>query len=160
MMEFLSESLLVQVHAPPSDAAKAILTPDALRLIGVLHSTFAGRREALLEKRRCRQAEFDAGLVPQFLPPSPATKGDWKCAPIPTDIQDRRVEITGPVDRKMVINGLNSGANVYMAGQCWCYCWCCAGEGVIDSSNVTFVHRRNLGNSLGLLVRHMYCYRF
>jgi malate synthase len=118
MLEFRAENLLVQVHAPPSDAAKKILTPDALRLIGVLHSTFSGRREALLEKRRCRQAEFDSGLFPHFLPPSPATQGDWQCAPIPSDIQDRRVEITGPVDRKMVINGLNSGANVYMAGRC------------------------------------------
>ncbi|KAG7373091.1 malate synthase [Nitzschia inconspicua] len=115
MLEFRSENLLVQVHAPPSDAATEILTPDALRLIGVLHSTFAGRRQALLEKRQCRQTEFDSGLVPHFLPPSPATQGNWKCAPIPADIQDRRVEITGPVDRKMVCNGLNSGANVYMA---------------------------------------------
>lgn len=116
MLEFRSESLLVQVHAPPSEAANEILTPDALRLIGVLHTTFAGRRQALLEKRQCRQAEFDSGLVPHFLPPSPATQGQWQCAPVPNDIQDRRVEITGPVDRKMVINGLNSGANVYMAG--------------------------------------------
>lgn len=115
MLEFRSENLLVQVHAPPSDAAKQILTPDALRLIGVLHSKFDGRRQALLEKRQCRQAEFDAGLLPHFLSPSVATQGDWQCAPIPADIQDRRVEITGPVDRKMVINGLNSGANVYMA---------------------------------------------
>lgn len=117
MLEFRSENLVVQVHAPPSKAATEILTQDALRLIGVLHSTFAGRRQALLEKRSCRQAEFDSGLVPHFLPPSPATQGNWQCAPIPKDIQDRRVEITGPVDRKMVINGLNSGASVYMAGK-------------------------------------------
>jgi malate synthase len=120
MLEFRSENVLVQVHAPLSDAAKEILTPDALRLIGVLHLKFAGRRQALLDKRQCRQSEFDSGLLPHFLPPSEATQGDWQCAPIPVDIQDRRVEITGPVDRKMVINGLNSGANVYMAGPCRC----------------------------------------
>ena len=119
MLEFRSESLLVQVHAPPSDAASEILTADALRLVGVLHTEFEGRRQALLEKRRCRQAEFDAGAVPHFLPPSEATQGNWQCAPVPADIRDRRVEITGPVDRKMVINGLNSGANVYMAGECY-----------------------------------------
>ena len=116
-MEFRSEDLLVRIHAPPSQAAAEILTPDALRFVGLLCAKFDDRRQALLEKRKCRAVEFDAGCVPHFLPPSPATMDpSWRCAPIPTDILDRRVEITGPVDRKMVINGLNSGASVYMAG--------------------------------------------
>jgi malate synthase len=124
MLEFRSEDLYVQVHAPPSHAANEILTPDALRLVGLLCAKFDVRRQALLEARKCRAQDFDSGLVPNFLPPSPATTDpSWKCAPIPADIQDRRVEITGPVDRKMVINGLNSGANVYMAGTCiLCVC--------------------------------------
>jgi malate synthase len=117
MLEFRSEGIHVQVLAPPSDAINEILTPDALRLIGLLNVKYNGRRLAVLAKRKCRAQEFDAGLLPTFLPPSPATQDPtWKCATIPSDIQDRRVEITGPVDRKMVINGLNSGANVYMAG--------------------------------------------
>lgn len=118
-MEFRSEDLLVRVHAPPSEAAAEILTPDALRLVGLLCAKFEDRRQALLEARNCRAQEFDAGHVPHFLPPSPATRDPtWRCAPIPDDIVDRRVEIAGPVDRKMVINGLNSGASVYMAGTC------------------------------------------
>jgi malate synthase len=116
-MEFRSENLHVQVHAPPSEAATEILTPDALRLVGLLCAKFDDRRQSLLEARKVRAQEFDAGHVPHFLPPSPATQDStWRCAPIPHDIIDRRVEITGPVDRKMVINGLNSGASVYMAG--------------------------------------------
>eukprot|EP00529_Nitzschia_sp_RCC80_P025622 CAMPEP_0113482102 /NCGR_PEP_ID=MMETSP0014_2-20120614/22747_1 /TAXON_ID=2857 /ORGANISM="Nitzschia sp." /LENGTH=540 /DNA_ID=CAMNT_0000375611 /DNA_START=183 /DNA_END=1805 /DNA_ORIENTATION=+ /assembly_acc=CAM_ASM_000159 len=107
---------IVQVRGPKSQAADEILTDDALRLVGLLCGKFDGRRQALLEARKCRAKNFDAGDVPHFLPPSPATEDPtWKCAPIPDDIQDRRVEITGPVDRKMVINGLNSGASVYMA---------------------------------------------
>lgn len=118
-MEFRSEDLHVQVHAPPSKAATEILTPDALRFVGLLCAKFEDRRQALLEARKCRAHEFDSGHVPHFLPSSPATSdSSWKCAPIPHDIIDRRVEITGPVDRKMVINGLNSGASVYMAGMC------------------------------------------
>jgi len=114
-MEFKSEQYNVKVHAPPSEAATQVLTEDVLRFVGLLCHKFEERRRALLEARKCRAKEFDSGLVPQYLKPSEATKGDWKCAPVPADIQDRRVEITGPVDRKMVINGLNSGASVYMA---------------------------------------------
>ena len=77
---------------------------------------FEGRRQDLLERRRQRQVEFDAGVMPGFLPETERVrKGDWKVAPIPADLMDRRVEITGPVDRKMIINALNSGANVFMA---------------------------------------------
>jgi malate synthase len=114
-MEFRSEDYVVQVHGPVTDAARAILTPDALRFVGLLCHKFDFRRRALLEARKQRAQDFDAGNVPQFLPPSPAHESGWKCAPVPQDIQDRRIEITGPVDRKMVINGLNSGASVYMA---------------------------------------------
>lgn len=116
MMEFRSEDYTVQVHGPATAAAQEILTPDALRFVGLLCHKFDGRRRALLEARNRRAKEFDAGDAPQFLQPSPATQDPtWKCAPVPDDIQDRRIEITGPVDRKMVINGLNSGASVYMA---------------------------------------------
>jgi len=115
-MEFRSEDYTVQVHGPVTVAAREILTPDALRLVGLLCHKFDGRRRALLEARKRRAQEFDAGDAPQYLEPSPATQDpNWKCAPVPDDIQDRRIEITGPVDRKMVINGLNSGASVYMA---------------------------------------------
>lgn len=116
MMEFRSEDYTVQVHGPVTTAAQEILTPDALRFLGLLCHKFDGRRRALLEARKRRAQGFDAGDAPQYLEPSPATQDPtWKCAPVPNDIQDRRIEITGPVDRKMVINGLNSGASVYMA---------------------------------------------
>jgi malate synthase len=116
MLEFRSEDMHVQVLAPESDAAAALLTSDCLRFVGTLCAKFATRRKALLQARVVRAMAFDAGDVPTFLSDHPARNDPtWKCAPIPSDIQDRRVEITGPVDRKMVINGLNSGASVYMA---------------------------------------------
>ena len=117
MLEFQSEVFNVQVLGPSSsDAAAEILTKDALRLIGHLHVQFDGRRKALLEARKCQATLLDVGQTPHFLSDDhPSKEPTWKCASIPPDIQDRRVEITGPVDRKMVINGLNSGANVYMA---------------------------------------------
>src|SRR6201999_4570393 len=87
-----------------------------LDFLAHLSHEFEGRRRELLEKRKARQAEIDAGKFPDFLPETESIrKGDWTVAPIPDDLQDRRVEITGPVDRKMVINALNSGANVFMA---------------------------------------------
>jgi len=93
-----------------------ILTPEALRLVAKLHRTFNGRRQELLERRNRRQAELDNGKTPDFLPETAQIRADdWKVAPIPKDIADRRVEITGPTDRKMVINALNSGAKVFMA---------------------------------------------
>ncbi|MCC7325301.1 MAG: malate synthase A [Burkholderiales bacterium] len=93
-----------------------ILTPDAVAFAAKLQRAFGGRREELLAKRAQRQAEFDAGKLPDFLPETRAVReGGWTCAPVPADIQDRRVEITGPVDRKMIINALNSGASVFMA---------------------------------------------
>ena len=93
-----------------------ILTPEAVALAVKLQRAFGGRRADLLARRAQRQSELDAGVLPDFLPATRAIRdGDWTCTPIPADIVDRRVEITGPVDRKMVINALNSGANVFMA---------------------------------------------
>src|SRR5450432_794651 len=82
----------------------------------MLERRFGARRRALLDRRQEVQARLDAGWKPGFLPETAGVRGgSWMAAPIPADLQDRRVEITGPVDRKMVINALNSGANVFMA---------------------------------------------
>src|SRR5271165_1366759 len=93
-----------------------ILTPAALEFVARLQRAFGGRRAELLARRGARQREFDAGKLPDFLPETRAVReAHWTCAPVGADIQDRRVEITGPVDRKMIINALNSGASVFMA---------------------------------------------
>jgi malate synthase len=120
MLELRSEDVHVQVLTSVCPEATAeILTPDCLRFVGTLCAKFEARRHALLQARKVRAAAFDAGDVPHFVEQhhAAAARDDasWRCAPVPDDIQDRRVEITGPVDRKMVINGLNSGASVYMA---------------------------------------------
>jgi malate synthase len=93
-----------------------ILTPEALGFAARLQRAFGARRSELLARRAQRQAELDAGKLPDFLPETRAIRdADWTCASYPADIADRRVEITGPVDRKMIINALNSGASVFMA---------------------------------------------
>jgi malate synthase len=93
-----------------------ILTSEALAFVAELHGRFDAKRRALLEFRNERQVFFDNGGLPDFLPETKAIReGDWKVAPIPADLLDRRVEITGPVDRKMIVNALNSGAKVFMA---------------------------------------------
>ncbi len=93
-----------------------ILTPEALNFVATLVRAFSDRREELLQRRAQRQAEIDAGKMPDFLPETEHIRAsDWTIAPVPADLQDRRVEITGPVERKMVINALNSGAKVFMA---------------------------------------------
>ncbi len=93
-----------------------ILTPQALAFVARLQREFGPRRAELLQKRAERQAKIDAGVLPDFLPETASIRaGDWTVAPVSADLQDRRVEITGPVDRKMVINALNSGAKVFMA---------------------------------------------
>ena len=93
-----------------------ILTPEALNFVATLVRAFSDRREELLQRRAQRQAEIDAGKMPDFLPETEHIRsGDWTITPVPADLQDRRVEITGPVERKMVINALNSGAKVFMA---------------------------------------------
>jgi malate synthase len=106
----------IEVNAPVSAEFAEILTPAALSFIATLARAFEAKRVELLQKRVLRQAELDAGKLPDFLPETaPIRNSAWTVAPIPPDLQDRRVEITGPVDRKMVINALNSGAKVFMA---------------------------------------------
>ena len=93
-----------------------ILTPEALGFVAGLHRSFDRRRLDLLRARTDRQAAFDAGARPDFLAETASVRdGDWSISPVPPDLRDRRVEITGPVDRKMIINALNSGASVFMA---------------------------------------------
>ena len=93
-----------------------ILTPEALALVARLHRQFAARRQDLLAHRAERQKQFDAGVLPDFLPETKKIRdSDWKISPQPADMLDRRVEITGPTDRKMVINALNCGAATFMA---------------------------------------------
>ena len=93
-----------------------ILTPEALDFLMALHERFNQRRKRLLQDRLVAQEAYDAGVMPNFLEETEEIRNsDWQIAPIPQDIMDRRVEITGPVDRKMVINALNSGAKVFMA---------------------------------------------
>ncbi len=93
-----------------------ILTPQALGFLAQLSRHFEPRRRELLAARAARQAQFNAGMMPDFLPETAHIRAaEWTVAPCPADLQDRRVELTGPTDRKMVINALNSGANVFMA---------------------------------------------
>ena len=106
----------VQINAPVSTRFAEILTPEAIDFIVRLQRSFNPRRKELLAARATRQAALDAGQKPDFLPETAHIRNsEWTVAPIPADIQDRRVEITGPVDRKMIINALNSGAKVFMA---------------------------------------------
>ncbi len=94
----------------------AVLTAEALAFVAELERRFGPRRRELLARREQVQAALDQGWRPDFLPETAAVRqGDWRVAPVPAEIQDRRVEITGPTDRKMVINALNSGARVFMA---------------------------------------------
>ncbi|HEV2701566.1 MAG TPA: malate synthase A [Steroidobacteraceae bacterium] len=106
----------VVVHGPLQPRFAEILTPAALDFVAALHRQFDAQRTALLAARRGRQARLSAGELPDFLPQTRHIRdADWRVAPIPADLLDRRVEITGPVDRKMIINALNSGASVFMA---------------------------------------------
>ncbi|HYG56945.1 MAG TPA: malate synthase A, partial [Symbiobacteriaceae bacterium] len=93
-----------------------VLTPEAVAFVADLHRRFNPRREELLHDRLRRQAELDSGILPDFLAETRHIReAAWQVAPVPQDLQDRRVEITGPVERKMMINALNSGARVFMA---------------------------------------------
>ncbi len=106
----------IEIKGELAPGFDTILTPAALAFVGSLHTEFDRRRRELLDRRAARQADIDAGRLPDFLPETRHIReGDWRIAPLPADLQDRRVEITGPVDRKMVINALNSGARTYMA---------------------------------------------
>jgi malate synthase len=103
----------VELLAP---AADDIFSPAALAFVARLHRGLNPVRLELLEHRRERQAELDAGALPDFLPETSGVReSDWRVAPAPPDLLDRRVEITGPLDRKMTINAMNSGARVFMA---------------------------------------------
>jgi malate synthase len=106
----------IQVIGELCQGYETILTPEALTFIEQLETKFGGRRKELLKERSIRQKEIDQGRLPSFLSQTEyIRRGDWTIAPLPKDLQDRRVEITGPTDRKMVINALNSGAKVFMA---------------------------------------------
>lgn len=108
-------SALEVVAAVPA-GAEQVLSAAALDFVGALQHQFGATREALLRKRAERRAAFDAGQMPDFLPETKAVRGgDWQVAPAPADLQNRHVEITGPVERKMMINALNSGAQIFMA---------------------------------------------
>ena len=106
----------VEILGSKVERADEVLTPLALQLLGSLHRRFNGRRLELLEARARRQAEFDDGALPEF--PAATAKlraAEWRVAPVPADLNDRRVEITGPVDRKMIINALNAPVQAFMA---------------------------------------------
>ncbi|MCZ7562594.1 MAG: malate synthase A [Burkholderiales bacterium] len=106
----------VTIHAPVTAEYARILTTDALAFVAKLHRTFEPRRRELLAARAARQKTFDAGALPDFLPETRKIReSEWTIADQPKDLLDRRVEITGPTDRKMVINALNSGASTFMA---------------------------------------------
>ncbi|GAB2692586.1 malate synthase [Hymenobacter frigidus] len=106
----------VKVLGPYTPEFAAILTPSALAFVAELHRHFEERRRQLLVRRAERQVEFAAGILPGFLLETRRIREqDWTVAPLPADLRDRRVEITGPVERKMIINALNSGARVFMA---------------------------------------------
>ncbi len=106
----------VDVLGPVAGEQGSILCPEALEFVAALHREFNPRRLELLAERQRRQRALDAGERPHFLEETRAVReADWQVLPVPEDLQNRRVEITGPVDRKMVINALNSGANCYMA---------------------------------------------
>jgi len=106
----------LSITAPVDTRQAEILTSDALALVARLHRKFESRRQELLAARVVRQARLDAGERPDFLPETRAIReSDWTIAPLPKALECRRVEITGPVERKMIINALNSGADSYMS---------------------------------------------
>jgi len=106
----------IEFRAPITSRYATTLTPEAVAFAASLQRAFNGRRKDLLAQRVVRQARLDSGELPDFLPETQSIReADWTVGPLPADLLDRRVEITGPVDRKMVINALNSGAKVFMA---------------------------------------------
>jgi malate synthase len=117
-MSFISSTtpLGVQVTGRLKPGYDRVLTPEALAFVVELQRKFGAERKRLLEHRAALQRQLDQGWKPDFLAETQSVRdGDWTVAPLPKDLLDRRVEITGPTDRKMVINALNSGANVFMA---------------------------------------------
>ncbi len=112
----MSTATLPRNNNNDNEVESHILTQEAQAFLTKLARTFESRRQELLAHRRTRQQQIDAGQLPDFLPETASIREpEWTVAPIPHDLLDRRVEITGPVDRKMIINALNSGANVFMA---------------------------------------------
>ena len=106
----------VEFTAPIPEEFAGILTPEAVAFVAMLSREFSGRVDELLAKRAERQERLNAGELPDFLPETREIReGDWRIAPIPDDLRERRVELTGPPDRKMTINALNSGASCWMA---------------------------------------------
>jgi len=114
MSQVLVAGVEIRGAAGPRDSE--VLTPEALEFVARLHRKFDSHRRGLLMKRAERQARIDNGELPDFLPNTiEVREGNWAISPVPAGLQDRRVEITGPVERKMVINALNSGARMFMA---------------------------------------------
>ncbi len=112
----LPKSRPVEIRGSRVEGAAEVLNERALGLVTHLHGRFNRRRLEFLARRKARQVALDAGELPGFLPETAAIRGgDWRVAPVPRDLEDRRVEITGPVDRKMMINALNSRARAFMA---------------------------------------------
>src|SRR5947208_3052712 len=106
----------VTIRGQMNPGFEMILSPEAIAFVVALERKFGAERKRLLEKRIAVQAKLDSGWKPDFPKGTQAIRdGDWVVAKLPPDLLDRRVEITGPVDRKMVINALNSGASTYMA---------------------------------------------
>jgi len=106
----------IRILVPPRGRVNEVLTPACLAFVEDLCRRFRPAVESLLARRRVMQARYDAGELPNFLPETaPIREREWSVAPLPSDLVDRRVEITGPVERKMIINALNSGASVFMA---------------------------------------------
>ncbi len=113
---FATQEKSIQITAPLTDDHQLILSEKAALFLARLARAFEPRRRLLLADRRARQQQLDAGVMPEFLASTAHIRqSEWQVAPIPADLMDRRVEITGPVDRKMIINALNSGASVFMA---------------------------------------------
>ncbi|UCH52740.1 MAG: malate synthase A [Pseudomonadota bacterium] len=111
-----SSSHGIDLRGAASGPYADILTPDAVAFVADLARRFGARRDELLARRAARQRQLDAGQAPDFLAETASVRaGDWTVAPVPADLVDRRVEITGPVERKMIVNALNCGANVFMA---------------------------------------------
>ena len=115
-MSTILEHARTVAEPSPVRGASEVLSGAALEFLSELHERFNDRRLSLLEQRLERQARFDAGALPDFAAETRELReADWTVAPIPADLQDRRVEITGPTNAKMLINALNSGAKVFMA---------------------------------------------
>jgi malate synthase len=106
----------MEISGPKLPEYDRVLTPAALAFVEAIQREFGARRLELLQARAQRQRDFDGGAMPDFIASTRQVRdSDWKVADQPRDLQDRRVEITGPTDRKMVINALNSGASTFMA---------------------------------------------